>query len=127
LGTFGGTQSYVAFLDNKTAYARVLNDGGTVAGTAETSLPDPNPFCFSHSNINNINDCLVAHAFQWHQGTKKDLGVLPGNANSGFTVISANGLIAGVSEDPYTIDPVLGFPESMRFSGRMARSQNLVR
>src|SRR5215469_5280517 len=111
LGTFGGTQSYVALLDNKTAYTRILNDRGTVAGTAETSMADPNPFCFSNSNFFNINDCLVAHAFEWHDGTKTDLGVLPGNASSGFTVISANGLIAGVSEDPFTIDPDLGFPE----------------
>jgi len=111
LGTFGGTQSYVALTDNKTVYTRVLNDRGTVAGTAETSMADPNPFCFSTSNFFNIADCLIAHAFEWHDGTKTDLGVLPGNANSGFPVISASGLIAGVSEDPYTIDPVLGFPE----------------
>ena len=69
-------------------------------------------FCFSANNFFNFftgpSDCLVAHAFQWHDGTKTDLGALPGNANSGFTVISANGLIAGVSEDPFTIDPMLG-------------------
>src|SRR5215469_16065980 len=86
LGTFGGTSSYVGGVDNKNAYIRTLNDHGTVAGTAETSTVyiDPNQ-CFSISG-----DCFVSHAFEWHDGTKADLGAPPGYLNSGFTVISAN-------------------------------------
>lgn len=102
LGTFGGPQSYV----NIPIYnARVLNNRGTVAGWADTATPDPNPdFCFDA-------DCLVAHAFRWRNGVKKDLGVLPGGASSQANWISANGLIAGISQNG-EIDPLVPpFPE----------------
>jgi len=55
LGTFGGPQSYVNIPDG---YAPVLNDSGMVAGTADTSTPDPYPsFCFNE-------DCFVSHGMQ---------------------------------------------------------------
>lgn len=41
-----------------------------------------------------------------------DLGTLPSNVSSSGTVISANGLIAGASENPYELDPVLSSPGS---------------
>jgi probable HAF family extracellular repeat protein len=102
LGTFGGPQSYVNIPIN---YARVLNNRGTVAGWADRATPDPNPdFCFDA-------DCLVAHAFRWRNGVKKDLGVLPGGASSQANWISANGLIAGISQNG-EIDPLVPpFPE----------------
>ena len=103
LGTFGGPQSYV-----NTPSVQIVpdvNNRGTVAGWADTSTPDPFPaFCFNP-------DCFVSHAFQWQNGVMTDLGVLPGGASSASYSISANGLIAGLSENG-EIDPLIaGFPE----------------
>ena len=103
LGTFGGPQSYVTSPD-LTLEADV-NNHGVLTGWADTSTPDPFPnFCFDE-------DCFVAHAFQWKNGVRSDLGVLPGGASSESSWISDSGLIAGVSENG-GIDPlVTGFPE----------------
>ena len=103
MGTFGGPQSYSAYPDS-TSEADV-NSQGALTGWADTKTPDPFPnFCFDE-------DCFVAHAFQWQNGVRSDLGVLPGGASSGSTVISKSGLIAGVSENG-EIDPLIpGFPE----------------
>src|SRR5260370_11041300 len=104
IGTLGGPQSYVNFPSN---YAPVLNDQSTVAGWADTSTPDPFPnFCFN-------GDCFVSHAFQSRNGVlpPADLGVLPGGSSSQANWISANGLIAGLSQNGET-DPLFpGFPE----------------
>jgi probable HAF family extracellular repeat protein len=102
LGTFGGPQSYVNIPNN---YAPVLTDRGTVAGWADTAAPDPYPgFCFNE-------DCFVSHAFQSRNGVTTDLGALPGGASSASNWISANGLIAGFSENG-DIDPLSpGFPQ----------------
>ena len=102
LGTLGGPQSYLSIPDN---YAPVLNDQGTVVGSADTSTADPYPnFCFNE-------DCFASHAFQWKSGVLQDLGTLPGGANSAATWINASGLIAGLSENG-EIDPLIpGFPE----------------
>lgn len=87
-------------------FASVLNSRGMVAGFADTSAPDPfQPFCFW--------DCTVAHAFQAQgNGGLTDLGALPGTGNSsGALGVSANGLIAGLSENG-EIDPLYaGLPE----------------
>ncbi len=103
IGTFGGPQSYVAGEGN--GGSRVLNNHGTLTGTADTAIPDPFPdFCFDE-------DCFVGHAFQWQNGVMTDLGVLAAGTSSGTTWISANGLIAGVAENG-EIDPLIpGFPE----------------
>jgi len=102
LGTFGGPQSYVNIPDG---YAPVLNDSGMVAGTADTSTPDPYPsFCFNE-------DCFVSHGMQSRKGAITDLGTLPGGASSSTNWISANGLIAGVSENGESDPLVPGFPE----------------
>lgn len=102
MGTFGGPASYVNIPDG---YARVLNDRGVVAGSADTSTPDPYPsFCFNE-------DCFVSHAFESHSQVLRDLGVLPGGASSGANWISTNGLITGESQNG-TTDPLIpGFPE----------------
>ena len=102
LGTFGGPQSYVNIPDG---YAPVLNDRGTVAGAADTSMPDAYPsFCFNE-------DCFVSHALQSRNGIITDLGALPGGGSSASNWISANGLIAGVSENG-EFDPLVpGLPE----------------
>ena len=103
LGTFGGPQSYVNIPND---YAAVLNDGGVVAGWADTSTMDPYPnFCFNE-------DCFVSHAFQSHAGVRTDLGALVDGVSSQSTWISANGLIAGTSQNGET-DPLFpGFPEN---------------
>jgi len=103
LGTFDGPQSYVGGGGNGTSL--VLNNQGTLTGSADTSAPDPySPFCFN-------DDCFVSHSFQWRNGVMSDLGVLPGGASSASTWISSSGLIAGLSENG-EIDPLIsGLPE----------------
>jgi len=108
MGTFGGPESYLVTGSGQDFVgSSVLNGGGTVAGFADTSLPDPFPnFCFS--------DCLVAHSFQAGSGgVLTDLGALPGGGSSAPIWITANGLIGGVSENGQT-DPLYpgGFPEN---------------
>jgi probable HAF family extracellular repeat protein len=104
LGTFGGPQSYVYMPNN---YAPVLNNQGTVAGWADTSIyPDPfSPYCFNP-------DCYVSNAFQSLNGTITDLGALSGGVSSAASWISSDGMIAGWSENG-SIDhsfPVPGIP-----------------
>jgi probable HAF family extracellular repeat protein len=98
LGTFGGPSSYVSNgLDG------IVNNSGTAVGVADTPTPDPT--CFV--------DCFVAHAFQSRNGgALVDLGALPSGGSSQAFWISANGLIAGVSQIA-EIDPSLpgGAPE----------------
>jgi hypothetical protein len=106
--TFGGPQSYfVPGSGLDFSGSSVLNSGGTMAGFADTSLPDPFPnFCFEN--------CFVEHAFQaGSSGVLTDLGALPGGGSSAPIWISGNGLIAGVSENGQT-DPLYpgGFPEN---------------
>jgi probable HAF family extracellular repeat protein len=106
LGTFGGPASYI---NNDPSggggAAGTLTPRGSVVGAADTSIPDPNY----------PNSCLfcgpfIFHAFRWQDGSLADLGALPG-VNSSFAYsISANGLIAGWSENGL-IDPLLGVPE----------------
>jgi probable HAF family extracellular repeat protein len=107
MGTFGGPQSYVnAGSGNEFGnFAQILNNRGTLTGSADTSTPDPFPsFCFN-------DDCFVSHTFEWKNGVKTDLGALPGGASSASNWISANGLIAGLSQNG-EIDPLIpGLPE----------------
>jgi uncharacterized membrane protein len=77
-------------------------------GFADTAAPDPNSanpvFCY-------VLDCFVTHAYEWRNGVKTDLGVLPGGASSAAFWINSNGLIAGNSQNGET-DPVIpGLPE----------------
>jgi probable HAF family extracellular repeat protein len=100
--TFGGPQSQFnpGSGNDFLPFASVLNGRGTVAGFADTSASDPfQPFCFW--------DCAVAHAFRAEgDGGLTDLGALPGAGNSsGALGVSANGLIAGLSENG-EVDPL---------------------
>jgi probable HAF family extracellular repeat protein len=109
LGTFGGPLNYINGDDLLVPYMQAsqnVNDAGTLIGWADTSTLDPNnPFCFN-------GDCYVSHAFEWRNGFKTDLGVLPGGENSATSWISANGLIAGASQNG-ELDPLYpGFPEN---------------
>jgi probable HAF family extracellular repeat protein len=123
IGTFGGPQSYLNGFEYHGA-VQTLNNAGTLTGWADTSMLDPNcllgnafgNFCF---NFDQPSSCFgaigcpgfVSHAFQWRDGVKTDLGALPGGLNSATAWISANGLIAGTSQNGETdpLDP--GFPE----------------
>ncbi len=107
--TFGGPQSYfVPGSGDDFAGSSVLTSGGTVAGFADTSTPDPFPnFCWS-------NDCFVDDTFQaGGSGVLTNLGALPGGGSSAPIWITANGLIAGTSENGQT-DPLYpgGLPEN---------------
>jgi len=101
LGTFGGPASYFA-----NGFDGILSNRGTAAGWASTSTPDPYPmFCFQPQN------CFVTHAFRWRDGAVTDLGALPGGASSQAFWVTANGLIAGNSQNG-RIDPLIpGLPE----------------
>jgi probable HAF family extracellular repeat protein len=106
--TLGGPQSYFnrASGYDITGHSSLVNRRGTVAGFADTSMPDPFPnFCFNA-------DCYVSHAFKSREGGgETDLGALPGGASSASLWISANGFVAGVSENGET-DPLFpGLPE----------------
>lgn len=104
LGTFGGPESSFKVSPQSPTFARVLNNQGAVAGNADTSMPDPFlNFCFG--------DCFVSHAFEWENGVKTDLRALHGGASSASNWISANGLIAGLSENGKTDPLFFGFPE----------------
>ncbi len=105
LGTFGGPSSSVPVLFyeiNGTVGVQVVSNQGTVAGFADTSTPDP--FCF-------IDDCFYPNAFQWKNGVLTNLGTLPGSQWSFPNWISANGLIAGFSQNGQT-DALSGLPET---------------
>lgn len=95
--TFGGTDNHI-FLG-----AHVLNNAGTLIGSADTAQSDP----YAPDGCFNDGDCLVAHAFAFHRGQSADLGSIPGGANSETTWISPNGLISGNSQNGM-VDPVTG-------------------
>ena len=101
LGTFGGPSSYFS-----NGFDGILNDQGTSVGWADTPTPDPYPaFCF---NL----DCFVSHAFLSQNGVLTDLGALPGGGSSLAFWISANGLIAGNSQNGQ-LDPLIaGYPQN---------------
>lgn len=104
MGTLGGPASHVNVPDF--GYATVLNNHGTLAGWAETSTPDPYPdFCF------NDDDCFVSQAFRSRNGMRTPLPGLADGLSSQSNWISANGLIAGISENG-DLDPLIpGLPE----------------
>ncbi len=98
LGTLGGPNS------GQLAPGQSLNDSGTVI-TAESDLPVPDPYA-----PNCLQDCFLSHAMKWEKGVSTDLGALPRVNDSIPLWISANGLIAGASENGL-IDPLTGFPQ----------------
>ena len=113
--TFGGPGTN--FYDNTNNIA-VLNDRGSVSGgSADTLIPDPYspPYWFSNGNI--------THAFLWRNGSLTDLGSLPGTNNSASAWISANGIIAGLSENGQ-IDPSV--PDLPEISAVMWRDSKIT-
>jgi probable HAF family extracellular repeat protein len=113
VGTFGGPSSFFSG-----PVLPILNNRGMFAVIANTPAANPNPGC----NIPfSLPDCFAEHAAVWQDGTLIDLGVLPGGVNSQTAAISANGLIAGGSENGL-IDPLSGQAEivGVLWEGRKA-------
>jgi len=101
----GGPQSYLSG-----PFAQILNNQGTIVAYANTAVPNPNADCAIPFNANGGGgDCSVEHPVVWQNGTVTDLEVLPGGTNGQTDWISANGLIAGWSENGL-LDPT-GLPE----------------
>ena len=103
LGTFGGPSSFVSIEPGQ----NIINSHGMVVGSADTSIPTPEPACYS-PNLN--PDCFISHAFLWSGNGLKDLGTLPGGDDSFASAINQAGQIAGLSENDQ-IDPTTGNPE----------------
>jgi len=103
LGTLGGPKSGV----NGEPSVKVINDAGTVVGTADTSVLTPVAAGF---NPIGKPDFFISHAFVWRDGSLKDLGALPGGTYSFAAAINQGGQIAGTSENNQ-IDPASGNPE----------------
>lgn len=125
--TFGGPGSRLnGFVYSTVSSIRDLNNSGAVIGWADTSMPDPyqsssnqyGNFCFD-------GGCYISHAFQLRNGVVTDLGTLPGGLSSATSWISANGLIAGASQNGETdpLDP--GYPEDRAVLWRNGRIINL--
>jgi probable HAF family extracellular repeat protein len=106
MGTFGGPASKVNNGGDGNNLVNVLNNRGELVGWAETPKHDPfDPACLDEA-------CKIIHAFEWQQGIRTDLGTLPKGLSSQANWISANGLVAGLSEYGGT-DPLFpGFPET---------------
>jgi probable HAF family extracellular repeat protein len=90
VGTFGGPQSWQ--FSPGGARSGLLNNQGTLAGSADTSAVDP--YCFWSQG-----DCYATDALQWQDGVTTNLGVLPGGIGSQVNWISANGLMVGISDN----------------------------
>jgi probable HAF family extracellular repeat protein len=102
IGTLGGPIGYGSVNGDG---VRLLNNSGTITGSADTPFPDPNTAygCYDL-------DCYQGHAYVWKDGVITDLGTLPGNSNSAGGSINSHGWITGQSQSS-VIDPNLGIPE----------------
>src|SRR5215469_10523931 len=118
IGTFGGPQSYTPVTGSGLLEVGLeLNNNGVLVGFADTLTPDPTPpLCFN-------SDCYVASAFQWQNGVVSDLGSLRRGWSSAPMAVSANGLIAGYSENG-KIDPLLSTPQLQTAEVRAVLWQN---
>jgi probable HAF family extracellular repeat protein len=99
----GGPNSYLSGPN-----FQILNNRGAFAAYANTSTSNPNVSCFIPFNPF-APDCFVEHSVVLHSGVLTELGVLPGGANAQTVWITANGLVAGFSENGL-IDPQTGQP-----------------
>jgi probable HAF family extracellular repeat protein len=109
----GGPNSYLSGPN-----FQILNNQGAFAAYANTSTPNPNANCFIPFNP---PDCFVQHSVVLHNGTLTKLDVLSGGASAQTVWISANGFVAGFSENGL-IDPQTGQPEGVAvlWDGRRA-------
>jgi probable HAF family extracellular repeat protein len=108
LGTFGGPTSWFCNdLNNAGGACAIQNSLGTIVSGADTSDSNPN---YQNQSPFLQPDPYTQHAFQWQGDGLQDLGTLPGGYNSSAYAVSANGLIAGGSENG-AFDPLTGWPE----------------
>src|SRR5271166_3434381 len=119
MGTLGGSESYIGYYEYF-GPSQNLNNAGRLATWADTSQVDPygssgnafENFCFNYDGT----PCYASHAIQWQDGVRTDLGALPHGPSSAVAWISANGLIAGTSQngetDPLVPGSPLGFPQN---------------
>jgi probable HAF family extracellular repeat protein len=70
-------------------------------------------------------DGTICHAFLWENGSLTDLGSLPGTNNSGAAWISANGIVAGLSENGQIDPSIAGLPEISAVMWRNGKITNL--
>ena len=106
LGTLGGPASFTcsSCFNGQFFASGIVNGRAITVGWADTWTPDPFPaFCFF--------DCLVNHAFRWHNGTLTDLEALTADTSSVANWISENGFIAGLSENGEADPLSAGLPE----------------
>jgi len=94
IGTLGGPSAYGALIGPG---SQLLNNSGTVAGTADTANQDPDCGCF------------VSLGLRWQDGALTSLPAVPGGEFTGANAINARGSIVGFS-DTSVIDPVSGGP-----------------
>jgi hypothetical protein len=74
LGTFGGP---VTLVNGEPTENDIINNGGTIVGGADTSIPappTPPPGCY---NPVNRNDCFISLAFAWNHGHPDEPGNPP--------------------------------------------------
>ena len=99
LGTLGGP--------NSESFAN-LNDAIQVAGTAETSVTDPN-----NENFCSFGTSLICLGFVWQNGIMTPLSNLGGN-NGQAAAINNRGQVAGYAETP-TPDPNCPLPQVLQY------------
>ena len=116
MGTFGGSESYISPYFYSGPF-QVLNNAGTFASWADTSELDPfglsgnsgdQNFCFNYDGT----PCYTSRAFQWRAGVKSEFPELHKGLSSAAAWISANGLIAGTSQNGETDPLVPGSPQN---------------
>ena len=120
MGTFGGPESYMSPYQYSGPF-QALNNAGAFSSWADTSTLDPfglsgnsgdQNFCFNYDGT----PCYASRAFQWQAGVRSELPELHKGLSSAAAWISANGLIAGTSQngelDPLDPGSPQNFPEN---------------
>lgn len=116
MGTFGGPEGYIGAYEYSGPFQN-LNNAGMLASWADTPKLDPfglsgnsgdQNFCFNYDGT----PCYASRAFQWQDEVRSELPGLHTGLSSAVAWISANGLIAGTSQNGETdpLDP--GAPEN---------------
>lgn len=113
IGTLGGPSNYLPVANG------MLNNSGAVVGWADTSTVGSPEFCF------NPGDGFFSHAFRWRNGNLTDLGTLPKGNSSQASWISANGLIAGYSDNGQFDPLVFGFRQARAVLWREGQANDL--
>lgn len=101
LGTLGGPTSFLF------GFTVPVNRRGWLTGCADTASLDPN-----YPNLNPYfgSDPFIQHAYKWKDGTRVDLGTLPGGSSSCTQWMNDNETIVGASNNGL-IDSLTGTPE----------------